>query len=128
MFYKNKIYLASNLKKYRKLMGLTQSAVADALGIERSRYAHYEKNTSPSTDTLCKLAAIFSVSIDELLAAPEGGQFLYETGPNSLLESFLFTELKGDEKSLVIKYRLLSPEMKEETLKAIEEKIEKSED
>ena len=128
MFYKNKIYLASNLKKYRKLMGLTQSAVADALGIERSRYAHYEKNTSPSTDTLCKLAAIFSVSIDELLAEPPRAEFLYESGPSSLLESFLFTELKGDEKNRVIKYRLLSPELKAEILKALEEKIEKTEE
>ena len=128
MLYTNKIYLASNLKKYRKIMGLTQASVADALGIERSRYAHYEKNTAPSTEILCKLAAIFSVSVDELLAAPERPQFLYESGPTSLLESFLFTELKGDEKDLVIKYRLLSPEMKEEMRKAIEEKIQKSED
>ena len=128
MAYINKVYLASNLKKFRKQMGLTQAAVADALGIERSRYAHYEKNTSPSTDTLCKLAAIFSVSIEELLAAPPRAEFLYETGPSSLLESFLFTELKGEEKNLVIKFRLLSPEAKQEMLKAIEEKIEKAEE
>ena len=128
MAYINKVYLPSNLKKFRKQMGLTQAAVADALGIERSRYAHYEKSTSPSTDTLCKLAAIFSVSIEELLAAPERADFLYETGPSSLLDSFMFTELKGEEKNLVIKFRLLSPEAKQEMLKAIEEKIEKAEE
>ena len=125
--YTNKSFLAANLKKHRKLMGLTQSAVADALGIERSRYAHYENNTAPSTDILCKLAAIFSITIDELLAAPEKHQFLYETGPSSFLESFLFTELKGDEKALVIKYRLLPPEIKEEILKTLDDKIDKSE-
>lgn len=128
MYYRNKIHLAANLKKHRKLMGLTQAAVANALGIERSRYAHYEKSTSPSADTLCKLAAIFSVSIDDLFEAPAENRFLYQNNSASFIETFLFTELKDDEKELIIKYRLLSPEVKAETRKAIDEKIEKAED
>ncbi len=122
-----KSYLAVNLKRFRTNCGLTQLAVADALGIERSRYAHYENNTAPSTDNLRKLAAIFNVSVDELLADPQPALFVHEDEPSSLFEKFMLTELKSDEKSLVIKYRLLSPEAKMEMLKAIEEKIEKSE-
>lgn len=128
MKYTTKSYLATNLKKYRKLTGLTQAAVADALGIERSRYAHYESGTTPSAENLRKLAVIFKVTIDELLGAPANVNNLNEVVVSNSIESFRFNELKNDEKSLIIKFRLLSAEAKTDIVKALEDKIDKSEE
>lgn len=56
------------LKIFRKERGLTQTQVADAVGLGRQAYAYYEKGErEPSTETLCKLADFFGVSTDELL-------------------------------------------------------------
>lgn len=56
------------LKIFRKERGLTQTQVADAVGLGRQAYAYYEKGErEPSTETLCKLADFFGVSVDELL-------------------------------------------------------------
>ena len=61
----NKSILGQNLVRARKRLGLTQSVVAETLGLERSRYAHYEKDTTPSADLLRKLATILGVTTDE---------------------------------------------------------------
>ncbi len=119
--------LAANLKLFRKRTGLTQSAVASALGIERSRYAHYENNTTPSAENLRKLAAIFNITVDELLGERPSGNVFTEFETQSMVETFVLNELRNDEKSLVIKYRLLSPEAKESIMKSLEDKINKSE-
>lgn len=56
------------LKIFRKERSLTQTQVADAVGLGRQAYAYYEKGErEPSTETLCKLADFFGVSVDELL-------------------------------------------------------------
>ena len=55
----NKSILATNLIRYRKQLGLTQAQISNAINIERSRYAHYEKETTPTANVLRKLAAVF---------------------------------------------------------------------
>jgi repressor LexA len=56
---KRLIYLRGNL---------TQDRVANALGISRARYSHYETGRSePDTDTLKKMADFFNASTDYLL-------------------------------------------------------------
>ncbi|WP_018131374.1 helix-turn-helix domain-containing protein [Effusibacillus pohliae] len=46
----------------------TQQEVADALGISRARYAHYESGRNePDLDTLVRLADYYHVSLDYLL-------------------------------------------------------------
>lgn len=56
------------LKILRKEKGMTQTQVADAVGLGRQAYAYYEKGErEPSTETLCKLADFFGVTVDELL-------------------------------------------------------------
>ena len=60
--------LEKRLKTLRKAKKLTQGQVADALGLQRSSYTKYETGRSePSLDAVCKLAALFSVTVDELL-------------------------------------------------------------
>lgn len=56
------------LKELRKQAGLTQSQVAERVGVTKSVVSFYEKQErSPSPDVLIKLAAIFHVSTDYLL-------------------------------------------------------------
>lgn len=58
----------NNLKLLRKKHQMTQQQVADAIGIGMQAYAYYEKEErDPSPATLCKLADLFNVTIDELL-------------------------------------------------------------
>ncbi|BCJ87452.1 helix-turn-helix domain-containing protein [Effusibacillus dendaii] len=46
----------------------TQQEVADALGISRARYAHYETGRNePDLNTLVRLADFFQVPVDDLL-------------------------------------------------------------
>ena len=121
----NKSILGQNLVRARKRLGLTQSVVAETLGLERSRYAHYEKDTTPSADLLRKLATILGVTTDELLYSPEQLQYFAEK-PFSRDNLFSFSELRQEEKSLVLRWRLLSPESKEAILKNIENQLQKA--
>ena len=57
-----------NLKTLRKEVGMSQSDLANALGIERSTIAKYETGDRyPDIEMLCKIADVLKVSTDELL-------------------------------------------------------------
>lgn len=59
---------AQKLKILRKEKKVTQSELADILGIARTTYANYEQGTrEPDNTTLNKLADFFEVSTDYLL-------------------------------------------------------------
>lgn len=58
----------NELKHYRQKSGLTQSDVAEVLGIRQSTVAMWETGEAlPRADKLPKLAELFNCSIDELL-------------------------------------------------------------
>lgn len=60
--------LNENLKMYRKSMGLSQEKIAEMLGVSRQAVTKWESGQSmPSSDNLIRLAAIYHVSLDELL-------------------------------------------------------------
>lgn len=83
-------------KDIREDLDLRQKEVADYLGISRSAYSNYENGSrKPDPDTLMKLADFFRVSVDELLGhvPATGTEF----------------SLAAKEKSLIRKYRALSP-------------------
>jgi len=57
----------ARLKEARKKIGLTQSEVADIIGIDDTTISKYENNKSePDNDTLNKLANLYKVSVDWL--------------------------------------------------------------
>lgn len=59
---------AENLKKFRKAKKISQTELADYLGISQRTVSHYENETAqPSLENLCQLADILEVSIDELV-------------------------------------------------------------
>ena len=86
-----------NLKIFRKERGLTQTQVADAVGIGRQAYAYYEKGErEPSTETLCKLADFFGVTVDELLGrTPQ-----------------LFDDARVERPEIMELYELMTPQQK----------------
>ncbi len=63
-----KTKIAENIKFYRKQLGLTQGQLAEMLHGKKSLISNYENGYStPDIYTLCKLANIFDVTLDELV-------------------------------------------------------------
>ncbi|MCM1545807.1 MAG: helix-turn-helix domain-containing protein [Clostridiales bacterium] len=63
-----KTKIAENIKFFRKQMGLTQEELAAKLCGKKSLVSNYENGYStPDVYTLCKLADIFDVTLDELV-------------------------------------------------------------
>ena len=64
-------HFENNLKTLRKARSLTQSELAEKLGINRATLASYEEGRAePKFDNLKKMAAYLNVTLDELLLAP----------------------------------------------------------
>lgn len=60
--------LAATLKELRDHKGLTQKALSQELNIGSQTYSHYETGKrQPDLDTLCKIAAYYEVSLDQLV-------------------------------------------------------------
>lgn len=63
-----KTKIAENIKFYRKQIGLTQEELANKLQGKKSLISNYENGYStPDIFTLCKLADIFDITLDELV-------------------------------------------------------------
>ena len=115
---KNNVYY--NLRALRDSHNLTQQNVADVLNISRSSYAYYESGThEPSLETVSTLAKMYNVSIDQIvnsdfvLRAPEV--------PYKTMELQYFDELTEEERKIIIKYRVMSDENKEQIKKQVDE-------
>lgn len=111
----------TKLKCYRRMLNLTQTAVADAMGIDRSTYAYYETGkTLPSSDGIRKLSEIFSIPVSYLmdlksLQEPQAKYDKLVLADSALDSSELaplseedatFPLLAADEKELLIRYRM----------------------
>ncbi len=59
--------LGENLRKFRKENGYTQKFLADYLSLERSTYSKYEVSRNPDLVSIIQLAALYGVSVDELI-------------------------------------------------------------
>ncbi len=69
-----KTKIAENIKFYRKQLKLTQEQLASYLHGKKSLVSNYENGYStPDIFTLCRLAKIFDVTLDELVE-PEYNQ------------------------------------------------------
>ena len=61
------ISFANTLKTLRKERNLTQSDVAERIGIDRSTYAYYERGaTKPDFECILKLCKIYNIDIANL--------------------------------------------------------------
>jgi transcriptional regulator with XRE-family HTH domain len=60
--------LREAIRFYRKAAALTQGALAEKLGGKKGLVSNYENgHSTPDILTLCKLADIFEISLDELV-------------------------------------------------------------
>ena len=67
-----KTNIAANIKYYRTQLGLTQGELAEKLCGKKSLVSNYENGYStPDIYTLCKLADIFDITLDELVERSE---------------------------------------------------------
>ncbi len=81
---------AAMLKELREKKGITQSQLADELGITRSTVAGYEtKGKQPDYERLIEIAAFFGVSVDYLLTGHEHCPVTIEVRPRSNLQRLL---------------------------------------
>lgn len=63
-----KTRLAENIRFYRKQLGMTQQQLAGLLNGGKSLVSNYENGYStPDIYTLCRLAEIFDITLDELV-------------------------------------------------------------
>lgn len=63
-----KLKIAENIKFYRKQSGMTQEELAQKLNGKKSLVSNYENGYStPDIYTLCRLAEIFDLTLDELV-------------------------------------------------------------
>jgi transcriptional regulator with XRE-family HTH domain len=69
---KTLIELGKRLKHLREVKGLSQTATAAKLGINRGTYAHYEiDKRRPDYETLIRIADFYEVTTDYLLRGRE---------------------------------------------------------
>ena len=60
--------IGESLRRFRKEHGITQTGIADKLGILQQTYYKYETDkVTPSAEFIIKLAQVFDVSADYLL-------------------------------------------------------------
>ena len=65
---KMKTKIAENIRFYRKQLGLTQGQLAEFLHGKKSLVSNYKNGYStPDVYTLCRLAQIFEITLDELV-------------------------------------------------------------
>ncbi len=64
--------IGKNLQKLRKQRGLTQEALAEAVGVARQTIAKWEtEESTPDLEMSGKLASVLGVMLDDLVNAPE---------------------------------------------------------
>ena len=64
--------IGKNLQKLRKMMNLTQEALAEKVGVARQTIAKWEtEESTPDLEMSGRLASMLEVSLDDLVNAPE---------------------------------------------------------
>ncbi len=96
--------LADNIKKLREDKGLMQKEVAAEIGLKPAHYNKMEKGlVEPSVEVLDKLAAFYSVTIDDIVhlkkAAPKAVVMEDKTSAEQLR---LLSQLSEKDKSTVM--------------------------
>ncbi len=109
---------AEHLKRIRKQTGLTQKDIADLLHIDRSTYAYYETGkTHPDLEMLSRLAGIFHLTTDELIGyEPPHTGLMDGSEPFEQTIVNRFSRLTKEEQLLVLQFRQLPDEKREEVL------------
>lgn len=110
----------------RAQVGYTQKQVADLLGVDRSTYSYYELGKiKPDIKTIMNLSKIFKVHYTEILESEINYQFSdslsQKNGQNVKLH---LDELTPNEYRVLMAFKILPENSKNEIIKIINEKFE----
>ena len=110
--------ICTRMKSIRKMNGLTQAEVAQALNLERTAYTKYETGRVPSLETLFRFASLFNISPIELIIGDSENSFarIHSENPNETSNNMY---LLPSEKQLVLRFRLCSDEDKRRVMDEI---------
>ena len=90
--------MAQRLVDRRKAAGLSQEALAAQLGVSRQAVSKWERSeSSPDTDNLIALAALYGVSLDELLYGEAASDV--DTSADDDVDANNYDETEGTESS-----------------------------
>ncbi len=111
---------ARRLVELRKEAGLRQEDVAKALQIHRTTYTKYETDvTTPDPAGLLRLAALFGVSVDYLVGRERRPELTSAQGV--LLDGGAQWQLDAQEQALLVLFRNLTEEQREQLLTQMDE-------
>ncbi len=98
--------LKDNFKRIRIKHKLTQTQVAELLGVSRSTYTYYETGRfEPSADTFKKLVKIYSCSADDLLGTNQNKQLSVSSESPEYVSGNPAASLSKDEAMLLGYFR-----------------------
>lgn len=121
--------LSERLRRFRETIGLTQTQVSQALGIERTTYTYYESGRhEPGIDRLKAIAKLFGTDVATLIGENDifDGNFTLADEGIDYGDAFdKFNELKKDEMMLLLYYRRLDKSKQAKLLKTVKEKNHK---
>lgn len=104
--------IGENLAFYRKLSGLTQKQVADAISLNRSTYTKYETGASePSLEILKRIAVVLNVDLVSLLKEDDEDLSFSDSGADEIWPP------DAEDRILLSKYHSLDRESREELMK-----------
>lgn len=87
---------AKNLKKYRNKKGLSQSALAKAINIDRTAISNFENNKrEPTISTLIKICQVLEIDFTDLLGPMTNGSFISDYEVQAIKQ---YEKLKEKEK------------------------------
>lgn len=109
--------MATIIRQLRKAHRLTQEQTADILKVKRSTYAYYEKTITPTVENIKKLSTLFDVSVHYLMFGKEDPYYTILGMHDPVEQAPKVSELKMDERMLVMYYRLLNGQNKEKLYK-----------
>lgn len=118
--------VSESLRKIRKAHKLTQQDIANVLGVDRTTYTLYETgSTNPPIETLEKLSNIYNATIGYILGKEESNhaERLKKTELVSEGDVDPIALLSKDERRLLLSYRVLSEEKKEQLRNQIAEAL-----
>ena len=122
--------LAKSLIAHRKSMGLTQIQIAEAVGIKRSTYAYYERETMPSVEIIEKLAKIYNTTPGQLMFPNdyhEGSMRTLHDDDAFEMPKIEFATLTEREQNFLIKTRLLTEAEKQALIDKLDELLSHNE-
>ena len=102
------IKTANRLCELRKAHNLSQEELADKLGVSRQAVSKWERSeSSPDTDNLIQLAALYNISLDELLNGKDAISLIEENSKNNKeikeveISKYIKVTLDGDEAKVI---------------------------